>query len=212
MGKEAGKNRKSPLGDQRGRRDILYEKDRQFRAVSEEVEGNTIRKLKGYAILFDVLGTPWRGSVWKEKVSKNALDNVNLSNVPVLWDHNTAWVLGRNGKNARLSVDDTGLFVEVTLGDNWLDDYVYDRVSRELVDGMSFYFDSKAVIATDWDNKIDVIAQINEIYEVTVLAFPAYDETVMIAVDSDDDPEEDAEDNLDEEARKQALLLLIELI
>ncbi len=206
MEKDENKGKLSPLSSQSKRR-VNYDIERsRFRAISEEIDGVSVRKLRGYAILFDVLGTPWRGSVWKEKVSKNALDGVDLSSVPVLWDHNTAWVLGRSGKNARLEIDDTGLFVEVTLGNTWLDDYVYDRVSRELVDGMSFYFDSKAVIATDWDNKIDVIAQINAIYEVSVLPFPAYDETLIIAEESQVDANADAE----EEEKKAALINLIE--
>lgn len=197
-------NKRSPLSLQKTKR-VKYDADTsKFRAVSEDVDGVTVRKLRGYAILFDVLGTPWRGSVWKEKVSKNALDGVNLSSVPVLWDHNTAWVLGKSGKNARLVIDETGLFVEVTLGSTWFDDYVFDRVERGLVDGMSFYFDSKATIATDWENKIDIIAQINEIYEVSVLAFPAYDETLIIAEESPEEPDPE------EEARKAALLNLIE--
>lgn len=202
--------KKSPLASQSKRR-INYDIGKsKFRAVTVPGDGEgaqATRKLRGYAILFDVIGSPWRGSTWKEKVSKSALDGVDLSNVPILWDHNTAWVLGKNGKNARLEVDETGLFVEVTLGSTWLDDYVYDRISRELVDGMSFYFDSKAVIASDWENKIDVIAQINEIYEVSVLAFPAYDETIIIA---EDQPEEPPAVDPEEEAKKAALINLIE--
>lgn len=196
-------NKKSPLVNKRGTRPIQYENPKYgLRAITENAEDSKpIRKLRGYAILFDVLGKPWRGSTWQEKVEKNALDGVDFSNVVVLWDHQTTWVLGRNGKNARLEVDDVGLFVEVTLGDTWFDDYVYDRASLELVDGMSFYFDSNATIATDWTNKVDIITKINNIYEVSLLAFPAYDETLMIAIDSSeqvDSSTETAEEVLDE--------------
>lgn len=163
-----------------------------MRAVAGAEGEGQIRKLRGYAILFDVLGRPWRGSEWQEKVSKSALDGVDLSNLVMLWDHNSTWVLGRAGVNLRAEIDDTGLFVEVTLGNNWFDDYVYDRVERKIVDGMSFYFDKDADIATDWTNRIDVITKINEIYEVSSLAFPAYGDTIIIPadepepVDSDD--------------------------
>lgn len=203
---------KQPAKAVRNKRQIAYEDDKtKFRAVTEEPEEGApaVRKLRGYAILFDVLGRPWRGSEWQEKVSKSALDGVDLSRVPLLWDHNTAWVLGRAGKNMRLEVDETGLFVEVTLGNTWIDDYVYDRVEREIVDGMSFYFDSKATIATDYTNRIDIIAKINAIYEVSLLAFPAYDETLMIADDgSEPDPEIEGEQEVDED-KKAALINLI---
>ncbi|WP_164716713.1 HK97 family phage prohead protease [Paenibacillus whitsoniae] len=199
--------KKSPLSAQTKRR-IDYGDDRsQFRAVTEEIDGNQVRKIRGYAILFGVLGKPWRGSVWQEKVASDALDGVDLSRLVLLLDHSSTWVLGRNGKNMRAVVDEVGLFIEATLGNTWMDDYVYDRIERELMDGMSFYFDSKAIIASDWENKIDVIAKINEIYEVSVLAFPAYDQTLIITTDGEEpEPEADPE----EEAKKQALINLIE--
>jgi HK97 family phage prohead protease len=130
-------------------------------------------------------------------------------------DHNTSWVLGRVGKNMRAVVDDTGLFVEVTLGDTWIDDYVYDRVQREIIDGMSFWFDSQAMIASDWENKIDVILKINQVYEVSLVVFPAYEETVAITTDATDDALTTivpTDTQIDEEAKKQALINLIEIL
>lgn len=208
MEKEQEPNKPSPLSAQRKQRMRLNAEGAQFRVISEDVDGVKVRKLRGYAILFEVLGTPWRGSPWQEKVSKTALDGVDFKSVPVLWDHQTAWVLGREGKNARLEVDATGLFVEVLLGNTWLDDYVYDRVERELVEGMSFYFDSDASIATDWENKIDIITKINAIYEVSVLAFPAYEATVVIA--DEIAAEQESEEDPEEAAKKAALINLIE--
>ncbi|MFD2614489.1 HK97 family phage prohead protease [Paenibacillus gansuensis] len=189
--------KKSPLVNKRGHRPLQYNDDKAgIRAVTEEVEGGVpVRKLRGYAILFDVLGQPWRGSEWQEKISKSALEGVDLSKLVLLWNHDPTWVLARNGKNMRVEVDDVGLFVEATIGGTWFDDYVHDRVDREIVDGMSFYFDSKAIIATDWTNKIDIITKINEIYEVSLLPFPAYDDTVMITADDSPDPEPAPEDS-----------------
>jgi HK97 family phage prohead protease len=127
------------------------------------------------------MGTPWLGSQWKEKIDKNALADTILKNTYGLLNHDTNWVLGKAGKNMTLTVDKIGLFVEITLGNSFIDDYVFDRVEKELMDGMSFWFDSKTMIATDWENKIDTIVKINEIYEVSLLPFPAYPQTVMVA-------------------------------
>jgi hypothetical protein len=127
------------------------------------------------------MGTPWLGSQWKEKIDKNALSDTMLKNTYGLLNHDTNWVLGKAGKNMTLTVDKIGLFVEITLGNSFIDDYVFDRVEKELMDGMSFWFDSKTMIATDWENKIDTIVKINEIYEVSLLPFPAYPQTVMVA-------------------------------
>ncbi|RED54790.1 HK97 family phage prohead protease [Cohnella lupini] len=202
-------NKKSPLASQ-SKRKLRYDDDKgRFRAIEEEVDGSKVRRLRGYPILFGVLGRPWRGSDWVEKVDKDALAGVDFSKLVILLNHETTWVLGRYGKNLTATVDETGLFVEVTLGNTWIDDYVFDRVEKELIDGMSFWFDNNAIIASDWTNKIDVVVKINEVYEVSLVTFPAYDETVVIAevvAENADELEAEPEEN---ELMKDTLINLI---
>lgn len=205
-------NKKSPLAGQNKRR-MGFENDKsKFRAVTEEVDGQKVRRLRGYPILFDTPGRPYLGSPWVEKVDKKALEGVDFSKLVLLLDHCTTWALGRVGKNMTAVVDDVGLFIDCTLGNTWLDDYVYDRVQSEIIDGMSFWFDNKAVVASNWADKIDVILQINEVYEVSIVVFPAYEETVIIT--KEDEPEEPGEEEAPEaeEAYKQALVDLIEVL
>jgi len=198
-------NKNTPVKSRRG---ISFQNEKsRFRAVTEEINGNQVKVLKGYPILFDVYGRPYRGTEWVEKVDKKALDTVDFSKLVLLWDHSTTWPLARVGKNMEATVDDTGLFIKATLGDTWLDNLVYDRVSKGIVDGMSFWFDMNAMIATDYENKIDVITKINEVYEVSIVVFPAYEETVVITADGTDPVPASAE-----ELKKQALLdMLIEV-
>lgn len=189
------------------------DKERNLRAVSEVVNEVTVRKIRGYALVFDMEGTPWLGSVWKEKINSNALAQTKLDKTYFLLNHDTNWVLGKAGKNMTLTVDKIGLFVEITLGNTSIDDYVFDRVEKELLDGMSFWFDSKTIIATDWENKIDSILQINEIYEVSLLPFPAYQQTVVIAETqgeqrSETDPKEGTPED---EPKQDELLAMLEL-
>jgi HK97 family phage prohead protease len=203
-------DKRSPL-TQRSKKSVNFANETsRFRAVTEEVDGASVRRLRGYPILFDVPGRPWRGSQWVEKVDKNALAEVDLSNIVILIDHSTTWVLGRVGKNMTASVDETGLFIDVTLGDTWIDDYIYDRVQREIVDSMSFWFDSQAVIASDWENKVDYVMKINEVYEVSIVVFAAYDETVIITADGNEIPEPEPDPEPEDEALKTALQNLIE--
>lgn len=202
--------KRSPLTAQSKRR-MNYENEySKFRAITEEVDGKPVRKLRGYPILFDTPGHPWRGSKWVEKVDKKALEGVDFSKLVLLLDHSTTWVLGRVGKNMTAVIDDVGLFIEVTLGTTWLDDYVYDRVQSEIIDGMSFWFDSQAMIASDWENKIDVIIKINEVYEVSIVVFPAYEDTVIIT--QEETPPENPEPDVNDEAKKLALINLIETL
>ncbi|EKQ50272.1 MULTISPECIES: HK97 family phage prohead protease [unclassified Clostridium] len=222
------KEKKSPLTAQNKRKVNFENAKSKFRAATEEVNGQQVRVLKGYPILFDVYGHPNMGSKWVEKIDRNALATVDFSNLVILFNHDTSMVLGRYGKNLTAVIDDVGLFVTVTLGNTFLDDYVYDRVERELVDGMSFWFDNQSMVATDWANKIDVVTKINAVYEVSIVTFPAYEETVVITADGTDpkptpppeeevpqDPTpEDVQEQVtaNNEATKQALLSLIELM
>lgn len=198
------------------RRSIRFESpEHNFRAVTEEVDGVKVRKIRGYALLFDVLGTPWLGSVWKEKIDKTALAETKLTGTYGLINHDPTWVLGKAGKNMTLTVDKIGLFIEIILGNTWIDDYAYDRVEREIMDGMSFWFDSKTIIATDWENKIDNIVKINEIYEVSLLPFPAYPQAVVIAQEEqrgiETSTEEETESQGNDDLEKLNALLNLEL-
>lgn len=205
---EEKQDKKSPL-TARTRRRMDFEDDKsKFRAITEEVDGQKIRRLRGYPILFDTPGRPYRGSPWIEKIDKKALEGVDFSKLVLLLDHETTWVLGRVGKNMTATVDDTGLFIDVTLRNTWLDDYVFDRVQSEIIDGMSFWFDSKSLIASDWTNKIDVVLKINDVYEVSILVFPAYEETVIITQEGDN--QESTEEPNPDDALKDALANLIE--
>jgi HK97 family phage prohead protease len=201
--------KKSPLTLQPNKRMRFGNEKSNFRAITEEIEGQNVRRLRGYPILFNTPGRPYRASQWVEKVDKKALEGVDFSKLVLLLDHNTAWSLGRVGKNMTATVDDTGLFIDITLGNTWLDDYVFDRVQREIVDGMSFWFDNQAMIATDWENKIDVVLKINEVYEVSIVVFPAYEDTVIVT--NSEEPKTPSEElgSANDEAIKLALLNLI---
>ena len=211
----------SPL-TAKNKRQINFENEKsKFRAVTQEVNGESVRMLKGYPILFGVYGRPYRGSKWVERIDKSSVAMVDFSKLVLLLDHVTTWVLAKAGKNMEVTVDDIGVFINVTLGNTWLDDYVYDRVNSEIIDGMSFWFDNNSMIASDWENKIDVVTKINEIYEVSILVFPAYEQTVVITADgtdpvpnppaSEEVPPEPTVESVKEEV-SQALLDLIEIL
>ena len=211
----------SPLTAQNKRKISFDDEKSKFRAVTEIVDGKQVRTLKAYPILFGVYGKPYRGSKWVERIDKTSVVTVDFSKVPLLFDHNTSMPLARAGKNMTVTVDDIGVFISVVLGDTELDNMVYDRVEREIVDGMSFWFDNDSLIASDWENKMDVVTKINEIYEFSIVVFPAYEETVVITADGTEpdpaptpepEPVPTPEENTIQELKKQALLNLIELL
>lgn len=166
-----------------------------FRA--EETEG--IRKIKGYPILFNVAGTPYRGSEWIEVIDPRALDDVDLSGLRLLVNHENHLLLARAGINLKYEVDNTGLFIDADLPNTTLANDTWELVSKNIMDGMSFRFWADRW-ETDLEKKVDRIMHITDIPECSVVTFPAYQQTVAIATESTNNDQR----NLDDEARKKA--------
>ncbi len=149
---------------------------------AEEVDGK--KYLRGYALLFNTPTNPYRGwDEYREEISPDALNNLDMSDMRVLVNHNPDLVLGRVGKNARLERDETGLFAEVEIhsGVQYAKDY-YNMVKAGILDGMSFAFMvDEGDIAYDRDKEVYRINRISDMWEVSFVTFPAYEETVAIA-------------------------------
>ncbi|MHC1694625.1 MAG: HK97 family phage prohead protease [Eubacteriales bacterium] len=165
----------------------LQFKDTQFRA--EETEG--VKKIRGYPIVFNSPGTPYRGSEWTEVIDPGALDDVDLSELRFLVAHQTAQVLGRAGINLRAEKDATGLFVEVELPDTSLARDTWELVQKRILDGMSFSFLADKW-ETDTERKQERVLHITDLIEVSIVTFPAYQASVVVPSEQRGVEDEDA--------------------
>lgn len=173
--------------------------------VEEKQEGGKKLVLRGYPILFNTetkIFDFWYGEV-RETILPTALDGTDLSDVYLITGHNIEpdKVLGRNGKNMRLEVDETGLFFECELPNTQLARDIYNLVESGLVDGMSFGFTCSDEVNPE--TMIRTITHIDELYEITITPFPAYKEASVIAHNSNtrsEDPNADNQDEVDASA------------
>lgn len=148
-----------------------------FRRGLEFREEQEKRIIRGYAVVFDEVTD--RAGYYKEKIARNALDNTDMSETVLIVGHDFNNLLARVGVNMRLEIDDIGLFFEAKLGDMEYDKLVYDRVKREILDGMSIGFTVDA-IETDYETQTDTITKIGKLYEITLTPIPAYPQTVAV--------------------------------
>lgn len=146
---------------------------------AEEVEGK--KYIRGYPVLYNVPACPWRNTDWKEIVAPEALADIDFSDCRFLVNHNPDLVLGRTGLNMRIEKDELGAFVEAEIhsGVQYQKDY-YQLAKSGLIDGMSFAF-MYDKSETDYENKIERITHITNLWEVSLVTFPAYPHTVAIA-------------------------------
>ena len=139
-------------------------------------------KISGYFVVFNSETKLFEN--YYEEISDKAFKDIDLTDIRALADHDTAKVLGRTkSQTLSLTVDDKGLYGEITINKNDSEAVnLYERVKRGDIDQCSFGFnildetmDTRADGSTKW-----TITEI-ELFEVSVVTFPAYADTAVEA-------------------------------
>ena len=138
--------------------------------------------ISGYFVVFNSETELYQGVY--EEVAPEAFDSVDFSDVKSLVYHDTAKVLGRTkASTLSLSVDDKGLYGEITVNENDQEAMnLYSRVVRGDVDQCSFGFEilNEEMIQNS-DGTVKFIIKSLKLYEVSVVTFPAYQDTAVEA-------------------------------
>ncbi|WMT90992.1 HK97 family phage prohead protease [Pelagibacterium sp. H642] len=136
------------------------------------------KTLKGYAAVFNRDTTI--GDYFIEKIAPGAFDKALHDDVRALVNHDPGRVIGRTKSGTlRLDVDTRGLKVEIDVPDTMDGRDLWTLVERGDVSGMSFGF---RVTKQEWDETGDLpVRTIHEVelFEVSAVAFPAYDDTSL---------------------------------
>ena len=160
-----------------------------LRAVQEE-DGSQKMKFEGYAIVFNqetvLWKDPYTGDEYKEEIDKKALDNTDMNDVPMRYNHETNWVLARTRKKTGpgsliLTKDDYGLKVSGEFVDMQYSRDVYAMMAAEVIDQMSFAFTVKDYNYDSAQRKT-TITDIDKLFDVSVVDTPAYSQTSISAL------------------------------
>lgn len=139
---------------------------------------NDERVIEGYFAVFNSVTELWPGAY--EEIAPGAFDNTLSNDIRALVNHDTALVLGRNKAGTLdLKVDSRGLWGSIRINPNDSDALnLYERVKRGDVDQCSFGFNILNE-ETDFRDDGTVKWTIKEVdlHEVSVVTFPAYEET-----------------------------------
>lgn len=147
-------------------------------------EGNGDFTLTGHAAVFDRWSedlATWAGS-FRERIAKGAFRQVLKTNpdVRLLFNHDGLTLARTKSGTLELSEDDTGLRVWARLAPTSQAMDLRMAMQRGDVDQMSFAF---TVAEDDWHEDHDTeeiertITRIGELYDVSVVTFPAYPDT-----------------------------------
>lgn len=137
--------------------------------------------ISGYFAVFNSEYEMWPGAV--ESIADTAFDGALADDIRCLIDHETRLVLGRNKAGTlTLKVDARGLWGEVKINPNDQDAVnLYERVKRGDVDQCSFGFDILDEEFEDRGDSVKWTIKKVKLYEVSVVTFPAYEETSVSA-------------------------------
>ena len=152
----------------------------EIRAVDGIDEKMTI---EGYAITFDSPSTHQYGTrKFTETIRKGALDNTDMKDVPLRYNHNdNVMVMARTrNKSLRLIKDERGLLIQADLIDTQSNRDLYKGIKEGLIDKMSFAFrvaDGGDAWTFGEDETIRDVNNIDRLFDVSIVDQPFYSDT-----------------------------------
>lgn len=152
----------------------------EMRAVDND-DGKMI--IEGYAIVFEQPATHGR---FTETIKRGALDDADMKDVPLRYNHNDNFLIMARTRNRslRLIVDDVGLLIRADLLDTQSNRDLYRSIQEGLVDKMSFAFtvadggDTWTFGETETKREVN---KIGKLWDVSVVDTPFYDSTSVYA-------------------------------
>lgn len=144
--------------------------------------------IQGYALTFDSVSEDLG---FREIIKKGALDNCDMSNVILNFNHNDNLILARNRKSEgvgslKLSIDDKGLFFDAIPTNTTYARDLIENIANGIVGKCSFAFcidwkDEEAQ-TWDWDDgkkgyDLRIINKIAKISDCSIVVNPAYEST-----------------------------------
>ena len=138
--------------------------------------------IEGYFSVFGGVYELWEGA--SETIAQGAFRETLDRDIRALIDHESRLVLGRTAAGTlELREDETGLWGRVKINPNDQDAMnLYERVKRGDVDQCSFGFDILDEETETLDNGgVRWTIKKVRLYEVSVVTFPAYEDTAVTA-------------------------------
>lgn len=159
----------------------MISNDRQYRTfeIRAEPEGFV---LEGYAAVFDAPDVMYEvdGVQYSEVIERGAFDEAQMNDVVLNFNHSGKPAARTKNSTLTLNTDEHGLKVWADLSSTAESRALWESVKTGLLDKMSFAF-TVAKEAYDKATRTRRITGIKRLYDVSVVDFPAYDRTSVLA-------------------------------
>lgn len=112
------------------------------------------------------------GVQYKEQIDPKAFDKCDMSDVIFCKDHEGTVFARTRNNTLELSIDDKGLFTRTDLSKTASAREMFEEIKAGMYDQMSFAFTVRED-SYDRDTHTRTILQINKLYDVSAVSFPA---------------------------------------
>ncbi len=180
-------------------------------------EDNESMEVRGYASTFDEPYTLFEDDtmVIQERVSPNAFDGADMSDVIMQYDHQGRVFARMSNGTLDVKPDGKGLSIRADLGGTDIGRQLFEEIKGGYTTKMSYGY---RVAADTWESRmmddgrsldLRTITQISKVYDVSAVSLPANDGTSISVRSLTDGVIEKvkAERQLEIEKQKQAMLL-----
>lgn len=196
----------------------LKPKEREYRAIIQPFRLPEAEKridsdyyVEGIATTFNkpYLLYEWDGVKYYEEIDRHALDEADLSDVIMQYDHQGKVLARLSNKTLGIEPNDNGLFIYADLSKSQAAKELYEEIKNGLVNKMSWAFTVKED-KYNRETRTRTILKIKKVYDVSAVSIPANADT-EISARSWLDGVIEAERREALERRKRILKLLIDM-
>lgn len=138
--------------------------------------------VEGYATTF---GKPYElyeydGIKYYEVINRNALDNADMSDVIMQYDHEGKVMARQSNNTLTIQPNDHGLFIRADLSKSNASKELYEEINNGLVTRMSWAF-SVAEDKYNKETRTREILKVKKVYDVSAVSIPANQDTEISA-------------------------------
>lgn len=175
-------NQKEIVKGQKETRTIVFQGKLEHRDAQEDAP----RVISGYAAVFNQIAEIGRWYRYKEQIAPTAFEGCDYTRCVACFNHNTDSILARYSSGTlKLNVDATGLRFEFEVPNTTVGNDMYELVKRGDISQCSFAFvvaeDTWKYDEEDDSNDLRTINKISELWDVSLVTYPAYEGTSVDA-------------------------------
>lgn len=160
----------------------MISNDRQYRAFEFDVVDEENKIVEGRAVVFEQPTVLFEmdGIKFYEVIDRNAFNNANMKDVVFVENHEGTPGARTRNNTLQLEIREDGLYSRADLSKSSKGPSIYSDIKNGIYDRMSFSFTVRKD-SYDKATRTRKILEIDRLFDVSVVTFPAYEQTSISA-------------------------------